>query len=550
MSDLSGQGQGGTAPRLDTVESHARLYAAVVRSALDAIIVVDERGAVVSINPAAEAIFGYSAQDAAGRSIGELIVPDHLRAAHEAGMARYHATRAPHVLGRRVLMEARRRDGSIIPVELAITEVELPDGRLFTAHLRDLSSERAAAAEIERQREALYQSEKLAAIGSLLAGVAHELNNPLSVVLGQASMLRDVMEAESSRPDMMERTVAIEGAAQRCARVVRSFLAIARQRKAEKSVFEVTALIDASLELVAYGLASNGIEVSRDYAARCHVSADRDQVQNILVNLLVNAMQALDGVERKRRIHVSTTVDHSQRLVISVDDNGTGIPESIASRVFDPFFTTKPQGVGTGIGLAISRGLAEAQGGHLTLAVSRLGGAAFEVMLPLPTADAETAVSAVGLQTPAQRAIGARLGCILVIDDEPEISKLVAQALRRAGYVCDVAPDGRAGQALIAETPERYAGVVCDLRMPDLDGPGLFRWLAVHHPRLAQRTFFITGDALGPVAGRFLAGSGRPVLEKPFTPAEVVHVVDEMLGRNEPETPETTLPPHDILRKQ
>jgi two-component system NtrC family sensor kinase len=123
-----------------------------------------------------------------------------------------------------------------------------------------------------------------------------------------------------------------------------------------------------------------------------------------------------------------------------------------------------------------------------------------------------------------------------VVDDEPEISKLLAQALRRAGYGCDVAPDGRAGQALIAEAPERYAGVVCDLRMPDLDGPGLFRWLAVHYPRLAQRTVFVTGDALGPVAGRFLAESGRPVLEKPFTPAEVVHIVHEMLGSDAPET--------------
>jgi two-component system NtrC family sensor kinase len=137
-----------------------------------------------------------------------------------------------------------------------------------------------------------------------------------------------------------------------------------------------------------------------------------------------------------------------------------------------------------------------------------------------------------------------------VIDDEPEISMLLAQALRRAAYDCDVVSDGRAGQALIDKAPQRYAGVVCDLRMPELDGPGLFRWMAVHHPRLAQRTVFVTGDALGPVAGRFLAESGRPVLEKPFTPADIVHIVDEMLSRNAPETSETTSPPRDIPRKQ
>jgi two-component system NtrC family sensor kinase len=542
--------QSGTAPRLDTALSHARLYAAVVRSALDAIIVVDEGGYVISINPAAEAIFGYSAADAVGRSIGALIVPDHHRAAHEAGMARYHATRVPHVLGRRVMMDARCRDGRIIPVELAITEVELPDGRLFTAHLRDLSSEQAASEEIERQREALYQNEKLAAIGSLLAGVAHELNNPLSVVLGQASMLREEMEADSSGPGLLDRAIAIEGAAERCARVVRSFLSIARQRKAKKSVFEMTELLDASLELVAYGLASTGIEVSRDYAGRFQVFADRDQVQNIIVNLLVNAMQALDSVERQRRIDVSAHVDPGCGLILSIDDNGPGIPGSIAGRIFDPFFTTKPQGVGTGIGLAISRGLAEAQGGQLALAVSRLGGAAFELLLPLQSAELDTAQWETGPQAAMRKPVRSTTGCILVIDDEPEISVLLAQALRRAGYECELASGGLSAQSLIAKAPGRYGAVVCDLRMPGLDGPGLFRWLAEHHPHLARKTVFVTGDTLGPVAGRFLADSPRPVLEKPFTPAEVVRLVDDVIGGNVPETTETTSKAQDILQKQ
>jgi PAS domain S-box-containing protein len=547
MSRSRQQNQSGAAPRLDTALSHARLYAAVVRTALDAIIVVDEGGYVISINPAAEAMFGYSAAEAVGRSIGELIVPDHHRAAHEAGMARYHATRVPHVLGRRVLMEARCRDGRIIPVELAITEVELPDGRLFTAHLRDLSSEHAAAAEIERQREALYQNEKLAAIGSLLAGVAHELNNPLSVVLGQASMLREEMEANSRGPGMLERATAIEGAAERCARVVRSFLSIARQRKAEKSVFELTELLDASLELVAYGLSSNGIQVIRDYGGTFQVFADRDQVQNIVVNLLVNAMQALDGVDWQRRIHISAQLDPGRGLLVTIDDNGPGIPENIAGRIFDPFFTTKPQGVGTGIGLAISRGLAEAQGGQLTMAASRQGGAAFELVLPVHAAESDTAPSNAAPQPAMLRPVTP--GCILVIDDEPEISLLLAQALRRAGYECDVAPGGHSGQALIETAPGRYAAVVCDLRMPDLDGPGLFRWLAEHHPLLARRTVFVTGDALGPVAGQFLAESQRPVLEKPFTPAEIVRLVDDVVGGNMPETTETTSPAQDILQK-
>lgn len=514
------------AARLDTAEAHVRVYAAVVESALDAVIVVDEAGDVVSINPAAEATFGYTRAEAVGRSIAELIVPDHMRAAHESGMARYRDTREPRVLGRRVEMDARCKDGRIIPVELAITEVELPDGRLFTANLRDLSAARAAAEEIERQREALHQNEKLAAIGSLLAGVAHELNNPLSIVLGQASILREEMEGDKALATLVERAAKIEAAAERCARVVRSFLAIARQRPAAKSVFSAVALLDASVELLSYGLKSNGIEVERDYRPDCpQVLADRDQVQNILINLVVNATQALERIAGSRRIRVTAmpTPDGSARIVVA--DNGPGVPAEIAKRIFEPFFTTKPQGVGTGIGLAISRGLAESQGGRLALLPPNGGGAAFELLLPAAEAQTARPLDAGAARSAPPVETGAARRRALVIDDEPEIAILLAEALRRIGYNCDIATGGREGQSLIASSPDAYDAIVCDLRMPDLDGPALFGWIKASHPALADRTLFVTGDALGPVAGRFLAECRRPVLEKPFSSVDVGRIV-------------------------
>ena len=510
---------------LRSAEEHAAVYAAVVASAIDAVIVIDDTSAVVAINPAAEAMFGYALREAQGRPIGDLIVPEHLKAAHEAGFARYRATGEARVLGRRIEMEARRKDGSHIPVELAITEVRLPDRRLFTANLRDLSAAKDAAAEIERQRDALHQSEKLAALGSLLAGVAHELNNPLSIVLGQSTMLREEAETRVDGESLLARARRIEAAADRCARVVRSFLAIARQRKVEARAVPLAPILDGAIDLMLYGLNSGGITIVRDYDAGLPpVMADPDQVQQIVVNLLVNAAQALEEVEGPRRIVFSATRSgDALRLVVS--DNGPGVPKDVAPRIFDPFFTTKPQGTGTGIGLSVSRGLAEAQGGTLALLPpSAAGGAAFELSLPIAT---RVAVGE-GADGSARRGRTSRPESnrrALVVDDETDIAAMLSEIMQNAGYDCDVAGSGREAQALIAARGPVYDAVLCDLRMADIDGATLFRWLSANHPALAERTLFVTGDSLGPAAGRFLAESRRPVLEKPFAPADVLRLV-------------------------
>jgi two-component system NtrC family sensor kinase len=513
------------AMQLAALRASEALNAAIIASALDCVIAIDEAGLVVEFNPAAEQTFGYRRADVIGKRIGDLIVPPSLRQRHTNGFANYLRTGQGRVIGRRTEIEAMRADGGVFPVELTITEVRLPERRLFTAHLRDLTAARAADAEIQRQREALHQSEKLAAFGSLLAGVAHELNNPLSIVIGNALMLAEA--AEQSAPELAERARRVQAAAERCGRIVRSFLAMARQREAQKQPVTVRALLDAVLQLLAYSLRSGGVTIDLDIPPVLPpVLCDADQMQQVLSNLLVNACQALEGQPQPRQIRLAARAD-AEWVAIEVGDNGPGVPETIRTRVFDPFFTTKPVGSGTGIGLGVSRGIVEAHGGSLTLAPSSGHGACFIVRLPLAVSDASAASPSILERAGATVDAPSRgRRTVLVVDDEEDVGRLLSEMLAAQGFHCDVANAGAAAKALLSR--HDFDAILCDVRMPDIDGPALFAWMREHKPHLCARTAFVTGDTLGAAAVGFLSRAGRPTLEKPFVPAELRRLMLEL----------------------
>lgn len=501
-----------------------RLNAAIIASALDSIITIDESGCVIEFNPAAEQTFGYRRSEAVGKPINELIVPPSLRQRHSDGFGRYLRDGSARMIGRRIEIEGMRADRSVFPVELTITEVRMPERRLFTAHLRDLSAARAAEMEIQRQRDALHHSERMAAFGSLLAGVAHELNNPLSIVIGNALMLAE--EAESASPALAERAQRIQAATERCGRIVRSFLAMARRRETQKHPVAVDTLADATLQLLAYGLRSSGVSIGRDIPSDLpRLWCDPDQMQQVLSNLLVNARQALETQPQPRNVHLTARAD-ADWLTIEVADNGPGIPEEIRPLVFDPFFTTKPIGVGTGIGLGVSRGIVEAHGGSLTLAPSAVG-ARLVARLPLHPEDAAPDVEPGEPQTSAP---SSDKKSALIVDDEIEVGRLLSEMLAVQGLRCDLVSTGAAAQALLERRD--YDAILCDVRMPDIDGPGLYAWMVEHRPNLCARTAFITGDTLGAAAGGFLTRVARPILEKPFVPTELRRLLAELLTRN------------------
>jgi len=493
------------------------LSAAIIAGARDCIITLDKDGRVVEFNPAAEETFGRRRADVLGQPIDALILPPHHRSRNAEGFTGFLSGRGSY--GQRNEIEAMRANGEVFPAEVTVIEVRLPERQLFAAFLRDLSVAREAEAEIERHREALQQSEKMAAFGSLLAGVAHELNNPLSIVIGNALLLAEEMEGTA----LAERAQRVQTAADRCGRIVRSFLAMARQRQTEIRPTPLQTLVDAALSLLAYSMRTSGVTVEQAIAADLpSLKCDPDQMVQVLANLLTNARQALEERPQPRHARLSARAE-GEWARIEVADNGSGIPDAVRSRVFDPFFTTKPVGSGTGIGLAVSRGIVEAHGGSLTLAPADGDGACFVIRLPLArdSSDMFESGEADGTPTTYPAAL-----TVLVVDDEPDIGEMLAEMLRKQGHRPEVKASGEAAKAALRERD--YDAVLCDLRLPGLDGPALYDWMVEVRPHLCARTAFITADMLSAASHRFLSRAGRPILEKPFVPADLRQLLSQL----------------------
>ena len=412
----------------------------------------------------------------------------------------------------------RRVDGSFWS-SISWRHIDFDGERALVFSALNIDDKKAAETELERSREALHQSEKMNALGSLLAGVSHELNNPLAIVVGEAILL----EEEAEGTPIAASAARIKRAAERCSRIVQTFLAMARQKTPERKACAVNDLIEGTLELADYGLRSNGIDTVRRLGADLPpLWADPDQVSQVLLNLIINAQQALQTLSGPRCLTVESRLADDGRVAIVVADNGPGVPADVARRIFDPFFTTKPQGSGTGIGLSFSRGIAEAHGGTLQLAPSDAG-ATFELLLPTardaPATPAAPEPAAVTAEPAAPRRA-------LVVDDEPELAETLARLLESEGFDVAIAVGGAAAIAELSNA--EFDLVLSDLRMPGIDGPELYAWVRAERPDMAQRIGFVTGDTLGPAAVHFLEEAGRPYIEKPFSRAAIRSLIGEL----------------------
>jgi PAS domain S-box-containing protein len=481
----------------------------MLQSSLDAIIVIDETASIVEFNPAAERMYGFKRSDILGKDLIETIVPSFYRKGYATG-AEYMKGRGAPMIGQRMETVTQTASGEVFPIELTVTEMHVADRRFFFGSMRDLREKRRAEEEINRQRERLHQNEKMAAMGSLLAGVSHELNNPLAVVVAQSTLLHEFA------PDAQTKLRAekVRAAAERCGRIVKSFLGMVRLHPTVPAETDLNSAVRAALEVTAYGARSSGIVINTEFVpGAVPVMADADHITQVAANFLINSQHALAAQNGERRISIRTFRVSDKIVGFSVEDTGPGIPVAIRHRIFDSYFTTKPVGVGTGIGLSISKAIVERHKGAIRFEEVIPNGARFVVELP--------AFAGAHADTVAQESRSTGLRHALIIDDEPDVASSLSDILELMGIKSRIVTAWSSSDAVLADFSPDI--VFSDLRMPEASGITIFRQLTSARPDLARRFVLVTGDMVGARAEiGAMAPHERPlVLEKPFSTLDV-----------------------------
>lgn len=418
-----------------------------------------------------------------------------------------------------------RGDGDIVPTALSARHISYRNEDAMVIGLYDLTERKKAEHQIAQQQEALQQSEKMAALGGLLAGVAHELNNPLSVIMGQTTLLIEGQQ----EPKTKTRAEKIFKAADRCSRIVKSFLSLARRKPPEHKNVNINEVIHSSLELLNYQFRNENIELVLDLdEALPPVIADVDQMTQVFTNLALNAAQAMHDWQGPHKITIRTYFSPDDKIVhIAFIDTGPGVPEELRKRVFEPFFTTKGGTGGTGVGLALCSNIISGHSGRITLTETQGGGATFLVSLPAST----IAVATTTNETQGQSQEGNKRLSLLLVDDEVELAQTLADLLEPDGHEIDLAANGAIALEKLRKRP--FDIIISDLRMPVMDGPGLYAELARSMPQYVNKIIYVTGDTLSPHVNAFLQETPVPVIEKPYRLAEVQKAILNLLKDKE-----------------
>jgi PAS domain S-box-containing protein len=495
---------------------------AVIELALDAVIVIDERGCILEFNPAAERIFSIRRADALGREMAELIMPARFRDLHRAGMKHYLASGQHNILGRRLEITGLRANGSEFPVELAINATDVNGRPIFTGFLRDVTAEREAEAQ-------LRQAQKMESVGQLTGGVAHDFNNLLTIVIGGLDLALGRVQG-----DVQSALEPALRAAERGAALVQRLLAFSRRQTLVPEEVDFNRLAAEMEDLLRRTLGED-IEIEMRLSQQLWTAlADKGQMENALLNLTVNARDAMPAggkltietgnvhLDEDYAVH-NAEVSPGDYVMLAVTDTGKGMPAEVVDRAFEPFFTTKEVGKGTGLGLSMIYGFAKQSGGHVKIYSEVDHGTTVRLYLPRQSAAVATATPAILMQHDHPR--GGEM--ILVVEDDADVRAFVVGHLRELGYRVVETKDGPSALGTLEDSTP------IDLLLTDVIMPGGMtgRQLSdeAKHRRPGLKTLFISGYTEDSIVHQGKLDPGVNFLSKPFRRRDLALKVREAL---------------------
>ena len=491
---------------LTTTASAERNLRQIMEASPDPIVLLNRDGQVLDYAPDRPA----HGAAAGTRTAFDFVEPD------AVALLRAHLEAAFAGEVRRFEVPQRRPDGARVVSSVVYAPIR-EHGQItrVLAISRDVT-------ELRRAQSQLQQADKLAAMGQLVSGVAHEINNPAAIISGfaQTLMLDDL------RPEQREIVEMVRDEAMRIGQITTNLLAFARMSGPERSLVDVNELVRRTHTLRSYHLNTLNVEVRLELdPVEPRVWANMSELQQMLLNFLINAEQALDGFPGHRGITLRTHAEGPE-VKFECRDTGPGIAPEIRSRIFDPFFTTKPEGVGTGLGLSICYGIVRSHGGHITAESEPGRGASFQVVLPLDLRSMPRPSGGAPVQGPAA---AEQPVAVLVVDDEPGIRQATARFLNRSGMQVRAVSDG--AEALRALRAQSFDVILCDVRMPGMNGRDFLIRLREQAPELVSTLIFATGDSLDADTAALLADSGAPSLVKPFDFDALERLVRDVAAR-------------------
>jgi PAS domain S-box-containing protein len=507
-------------------------YRVLFEESPDAMVLLSRDGQLIDANPAALVVYRTDREGLRAFLASGLADPDDDERRRRAEVLAGDGRGIVSGVG-------RRPDGSTFRRELGVVRVEIDGEPRVLLIVRDLTEQ-------TNLQQELLQAQKMEAIGQLVSGVAHELNNPLAAIVAFSQLIR---RDERLPDDMRHDAELLVQEADRTRRIVQNLLDFARQRRPERHPTSILALVESVLAFQSYSLAAGRIDLSLDVPADLPlIDVDRSQLQQVLLNLTLNAIQAIRSERPQGRIWISARSVPSRtlgrKLRLSVSDDGPGIPEAAWSRLFVPFYTTKPQGEGTGLGLSVSFGIVAAHGGTLRFEPRAGGGAMFTVELPASghvPAEPRGAVAARLSADPADPLArpgarpstektggGAARPRVLVLDDEPSIRAFLTKSLRLAGLEPVAVSQG--ADALERCAAESFAAILVDHRMPGMSGTEVFDAVVAIRPELAPRFIFMSGDVRNDDLRAFASLHNVALLAKPFDVDTVNRLVADVVA--------------------